>query len=339
MNVCIVGGKQEYALETSYRRAFEQLGAKISVFDVDAHQKPYLRLGRFGQTFHRFVPIDAWQRKLNRDLALAITAQKPDLVLVFCNMPVLFSTLAFVKSLCNTRFVLVWPDPLTNMQPHVQQAACLYDGVATYCKASIPVFKQMGFQNVQWIPLAADAALHQIDTIPGYFLYDLVFLGAWRPEREKALAAITKHFPSLKIGIWGTQWNRNQTKVLRPYLQAKPIVGRGYATVMNQSRINLNVIDDTCLPAANMRFFEVPITHGLQLHSVCPEFQQEYIDKCHVLNYGTMEEMCSKIEWAMTHQADDIRQEGFRLTLQQHTYHRRAEQLQAFFLSSSVLMA
>lgn len=336
MRICIIGHQQADTLESSYQRAFERLGAQVTPFDTDAGQRPYVRLGRLGRAFHRFVPVDAWQRKLNRDLALALRSAQPDLALVFGNAPVLFSTLAFVKSLIDTRFVLVWPDPLTNLQPHVQPAAGLYDGVATYCRASVPVFRQMGFRNVQWVPLAADPALHRMDTIPARFTYDLTFIGARRPEREHVLTTIIRHFPRLKLGVWGTDWHRSQSRALRPFIQARPLRGRAYAETLNRGRINLNCIDSTCFPAANMRFFEVPIAHALQLSSACPEFDGEYVDQQHGLSYADTDTLLNRVEWAMQHEANAIRREGFRHTLAHHTYDHRARQIeQLFWLSTS----
>ncbi len=338
MKICLIGSGRADALEGSYQRAFERLGAEVSVFDMDAHQQPYVRLGKLGRAFHRFVPIDAWQRKLNRDLALALRAAKPDLALVFCNAPVLFGTLAFIKSLSTTRFVLVWPDPLTNLQPHVAQAAPLYDGVATYCRASVPVFSRLGFQNVQWVPLAADPDLHRIDTVPARFTHDLIFIGARRPEREQTLTAIARHFPGLNLRIWGTDWQRSRSRVLRPFVGAEPLRGRAYAEAMNRSRINLNGIDATGFPAANMRFFEVPIAHGLQLSSACPEFAEEYRDGQHGLTYADTDALMSQTEWAMQHDANPIRREGFQYTLAYHTYDHRVSQIRQFFLSSTPIL-
>lgn len=338
MNVSIIGNGQTHTLESSYGRAFERLGAAVRVFDVDAHQRPYVRFGRLGQLVHRFVPIDAWQRKLNRDLALAIRSFRPDLALVFGNAPVLLSTLAYVKSLMDTRFVLVWPDPLTNLGTHVQQVACLYDGVATFSRASVPVLERMGFQNVNWVPLAADPDLHRVDTIPAKFTYDLAFIGALRPEREQILTDIARHFPRLNLRIWGTDWQRSRSRILRPSVDARPLRGGAYAQAINRSRINLNVIDPTGFPAANMRFFEIPIAHGLQLSSPCPEGAETHIDGQHGLSYADADSLRHQIEWAMTHDANAIRREGFRHTLAHHTYAQRAGQIEQLFLSSASLL-
>ncbi|WP_345267550.1 CgeB family protein [Nibrella viscosa] len=329
MKVYIIGNSNEYALEASYRRAFQKMGLEVIIFDPVARVRPYIPYARLGSLFHRFVPVDSWQRKMNRELALDIKENHPDLVLSFCNSPVLFSTIAFVRSIVPTRFFLVWPDPLTNLQAHVSEAASLYDGVATYCRASVPIFEQLGFRNVQWIPLAADVEIHCFDVVPSSFAYDLTFLGAWRPERERTLATIAQHFPTLRIAVRGTDWQRNRTSLLRAYIQHKPVRGRDYAAFLNSSRINLNVIDDTCFPAANMRFFEVPIASGLQLVSQCPEMEDNYQNNKHVYYYRGTDDLLGRIERIITSQADanEIRRFGLEHTLKNHTYSQRAEQL------------
>ncbi|MEZ0483484.1 CgeB family protein [Fibrella aquatica] len=329
MTVFIVGNQTNSCLEASYRRGFEEQGVRVRTYAIFEHQRNYVRLGTFGKLFHDFVPVEAWQQKLNRELALTIVAEKPDLVLVFGNAPVLSGTLAFVRSLTTIPFVLVWPDPLLNLQAHVQQAALLYDGVATFSRATVPVFEQMQFRHVYWLPLAADPALHGLDSPPNTFSYDLSFVGAWRPEREKALATIKRLFPQLRIGIWGTDWNRCQTVALRSLARNSALRGQAYAQAFNASRINLNVIDDTCYPAANMRFFEIPVAHGLQLASLCPEFQETYRHQEHMLYFSDETQLGNNIEWVLQHpdQAATLRAAGHRQVLQAHTYAHRVAQL------------
>jgi spore maturation protein CgeB len=260
-------------------------------------------------------------------------AKSIDLVLVFCNAPVLVGTLAFVRSLSTVPFVLVWPDPLLQLQAHVPPNACLYDGVATYSKATVPVFEQMGFNNVHWVPLAADYTLHGRPTPPQQFTHDLTFVGAWRPEREQALSVIRRSFPGLKMAVWGTDWQKAVNRSVRSLAQNKPLRGQAYADGFQASRINLNVIDDTCRPAANMRFFEISIAQGLQLASPCPEFADTYLHERDLLYYSNEVELIEAIEWAMVHpeQASTMRQQAYAHTIQQHTYRHRAEQMLQLF--------
>lgn len=332
MLVYIVGQLNAFSLETSYANALRDRGVQVRTFDIVEQQQSFSKLGKLGRLFHDFVPIDAWQRKVNRKLALDIVAHQPDVVLVFCNAPVLLGTLAFVRSLTMIPFVLVWPDPLLNLKAHLAQAACLYDGVATYSRATVPVFERMGFRNVCWVPLAADHTLHGIDTRPASYTYDLAFAGAWRPERETALVQIRQLFPTLKLGIFGPNWDRCTSSALRSIIHKKPLLGRSYAQVFNSSQINLNVIDDTCLPAANMRFFEIPVAHGLQLASPCPEFSDTYLHHEHILYFANPDELAEGIEWVMQHpkQANLLREAAYQQTVSVNTYKNRVDQVLTF---------
>ncbi|RYF77384.1 MAG: hypothetical protein EOO39_04065 [Cytophagaceae bacterium] len=333
MTVFMIGHNAHTSLECSYGRAFEAMGHVVTIYDVEAEMKRFTRLGRLGHFFNQYMTVDAWRQKLNRDLALQLRASQPDIVLVFANARIIFSTLAYVKSLLACPFVLVWPDPLTSLQTHVLNAAILYDGVATYCRASVPLFQRMGFPNPQWVPLAADTSLHGGEPTHN-FLYDLTFVGAWRPERERALATITRHFPTCRIGIWGSNWQRSREQQLRTYLHHKPLIGQAYATMFRQSRLNLNVIDDTCYPAANMRFFEIPVAGGLQLVTACPEMVGTFRDQEHVLYAEDEDHLCLAIEQTLSHpeEAARIRKLGNELVHQGHTYVHRAAQLIDLFL-------
>ncbi|WP_234736335.1 CgeB family protein [Tellurirhabdus bombi] len=335
MKVLLVGYSANYSLEASYYRAFTKIGVITEYFNIYNHLQPYIKFGKVGSLFNQFIPVDIWQRKVNRELALYIKETKPDLVLVFCNAPVLYSTLAFVKSVCQTKFILIWPDPLTNLQAHVHQSAQLYDGVATYSKNSVPIFEKLGFLNVNWLPLAADPELHNISSIPQKKVNDLIFIGALRPEREETLAYIGNNFPNIKMIILGSDWHRNKSDVLKKSIQKRQVVGKEYSLMLNQSKINLNIIDNTCFPAANMRFFEIPISSGLQLASVCPEFDDEFQDELSVLYYNNKENLLSRIEWILTNSstANNIIRESYQLVKNKHTYLERVNKLVSIWAS------
>jgi Glycosyl transferases group 1 len=329
MKIYIVGSNAPASLEQSYFAALHALGHEVVIYPIEAEFQMYIRFGRVGRVVSQFVAIDAWRQKLNRHLALSIQSANPDVVLVFGNARILFSTLAFVKSVLNCPFLLVWPDPLTSLQTHVCDAAALYDGVATYCQASVPIFTRLGFRNAQWIPLAADPTLHAPRSTTGQFAYDITFLGAWRPEREQALTSLIRHFPTQRIGIWGGEWTRKASRSLRPYTHTEPLVGQDYATMLGQSRINLNVIDHTCYPAANMRFFEILVAGGLQLASDCPEMASVFRANEHVLYFQDQASLCATVEYALANpdKMTTVREAGTRLVNQRHTYSHRAAQI------------
>lgn len=336
MNKVVFAGASinDNCLEASYKRAFQHLGFEVHWFDTVTALAKYVPLGRLGTYVNDFIGIQAWIRKMQRELAVHIRSLQPSLVIVFCNAKVHYNVLALLKSTTRCKLVLLWPDTVFNLEPHVSQCAPFYDGVATYSSESKPLFEALGFQNVQWVPLAADEELHGCARPPDRFELDLCFIGNARAERARDLGQIVQEFPSIKMRIWGGSWNKRRYPALRPYIVERHILGREFAHAMNSSRISLNVIDETNYPAANMRFFETPIAHSLQLASVCPEWEHEYLDMKHLAYYRSATELFEKIEGILANDVLnlEIRREGHHLTKTKHTYRHRAQSIINYFL-------
>ncbi|MCW5921746.1 MAG: glycosyltransferase [Saprospiraceae bacterium] len=327
----------DYCLEASYRRAFQRLGFEVHWFDTVATQQKYVRLGKVGQYINSFIGINAWIKKMQREFVVQVKSIDPDLVIVFCNAPIHVNALAFLKSIIKGKIILLWPDTLFNISAHVATAAPLYDGLASYSRDAIPVFKQMGFSNVHWVPLAADEALHGGFDLPQHFEHDVIFIGNPRPERIKALESISKNFPTLKLGIYGAEWAKSNSNELKPHIVSRHLFGNEFARLMNQSRIAMNIIDDTNYPAANMRFFEACVAKSLQLSSKCPEWEDEYIDSKHLLYFNNEEDLCTKIESALSNEKRclAIRKSGYQITVDKNTYLHRAQSIIDLFLQTT----
>ncbi len=74
------------------------------------------------------------------------------------------------------------------------------------------------------------------------------------------------------------------------------IVGKEMASLFQRTRVNINVIDDTNFPSANMRFFEIPTAGGVQVSSPCPDMEEEFLDGRHLMYYNSMEQLAEKVE-------------------------------------------
>lgn len=323
-----------FSLAASYQRAFDYLGWETKNFPIAAYQNKYIKLGKFGQKLHNFLPITEWIRKANRDLVIDLKNYQPDLLIILGKTKIQLGAVAFIKSISKCKVLVIWPDTLCNIEQFTLDSARISDALGTYSSNSIEIFKEIGFKNPFWLPLGADEFLHKIDKQPENFSCDLSFIGGWRPERETALSSIKKHFPKINLKIFGNYWDRDcQDKDLKPHLTNKSITGRAYAEALNQSRINLNVIDDTNYPSANMRFFEVPIAHGLQLSSPCPEQEGIYKDREHLLYFGNEERLLEQVEFVLSNpnKAKAIRQAAFDLTLKSNTYTNRSAQIIKYF--------
>lgn len=333
MKILIVSDLSIYAIGHSFASALKSQGHEVETFDVQESINKFIKFGNIGQKIHTFWPVEAWIRKGNRELAVYFQRFKPDYVIVSGNAPVMYGTLAFWKSILpKVKLILFWPDMLTNLQPFHINCASLYDNVATYSNATVSVFKQMGFRNATWLPFAGDVDFlgsKDIYTQEQYD-YDLSFIGGWRPERERAILSIIKSFPNLRLGIRGTYWLReSRNKAVKNIANDQPLYGHSYGAFIRSSYINLNVIDDTNYPAANMRFFEIPAAGGLQLSSSCPEQENIFIDAEHILYFKSDKQMCDQINTALISpdKATKIRVSSHELIIKSHMYNHRMEQL------------
>ena len=334
--ILLVGNSKDGScLEASYKRAFESIGFDVKLFDPNISIQKYLKLGKIGTIIHRFMPIEEWEKKMNREFIIDAKNYHPDLLFIACNAPITYNSLAFLKSiLVKTKIILLWPDTIFNLKERICSSAPLYDGVVTYSSNSIAIFQLLGFKNVYWVPLAADETLHGIKEIQIKKDTSLCFIGGYRTERAEVLAKISKYFPALNIHIYGVFWDRCTISLLKPHIKNQAIRGKDFAKKLNQSLISLNVIDDTNFPAANMRFFETPIASGLQLSSACPEMEEIYLDFQTILYFRSDDELYSKIDAVLSNTLnhDKIRKDAYLLTKEHHTYTHRAQKIIDLFL-------
>ena len=328
MKILLAGNFDTYTLETSYKNALIDEGHEVRTFDFPATTNKYIKYGKIGHIIHNFLSIEAWIRKTNRELVIEAKNFNPDLLFVFANTPVLTSSFAFMKSVLPVKCILIWPDTVFNLQSHVLLSAPLYDFVASYSETCCKTFSELGFKNVKWIPLAADPHLHYAPE-SSEKVYDLTFVGGWRPEREEALSHIAGHFPALKLRIQGTQWHRAHNKDLQKFVVNQPLYGKNFTTITQQSRINMNIIDETNYPAANMRFFEIPVAGGFQIASACPEMEKLFQPYRHLLYFKNNNELVEAVQFALDHEDDCTTMKNLtrQLVLDKHTYQHRIKEI------------
>ena len=95
-----------------------------------------------------------------------------------------------------------------------------------------------------------------------------------------------------------------------------------FAKAVSSSAINLNIIDPLNFPAANMRFFEVPVAGGLQVSSACPELEREFVDGEHLFYYRDAKELPELINRLLDDPSLRVRvaKSGQAKVLGAHTY-------------------
>lgn len=327
--VLLVGNFTKGSLESSYYNAFKERGYHVECFNIVQAEEKYCRFKPFGSIINKYIPIDAWLRKANRDLILTATKSNPEFIIYFGQNRFLANAIAQIKSMLLAKHILIWPDTLLNFGYLHIVSLPLFDCIASYSKSAVKSFIELGGNNVLWLPLAGDPILHKRNQNQLPLIYDISFIGQWRPEREEAISYILNNTNGINVNIWGPDWKRrSKNKKILNSIRGKGLYGDDFSKVVQSSRINLNIIDDTNFPAANMRFFEIPVLGGIEVSSLCPELEHDFINKEHLFYYKNLDELVEIVNSILNRKDfDKIQTDAYNHVIQNHTYFRRIEQL------------
>jgi hypothetical protein len=330
MKLLFYGIKDPNGLCKSYMRSAEKLDLDIGFFDYEKSILENINYGKLGLFVHQHFSPENWVQKINRHFVVTALADQPDLILTFTNAPITPSAILFLKSvLPKTKFILVWPDSLLNIKNQTLSSTGLYDWIATYGSTSVPLLEDYSKTKVSFIPLAGDPDIHGM--IPSEkTLRDIGFVGGWRPERQRTMEQIVQHFPKLSIEIHGPLWKKKcKGSSLAKFIKGQGLRGMEMARFFNTTRMNINTIDDTNYPSANMRFFEIPTAGGLELVSSCPEMENIFHDREDLLYFHDEPSLTQQIQWILDHpeKESEIKKSAHHKILDQHTYTHRLQSI------------
>jgi spore maturation protein CgeB len=285
-----------------------------------------------GRELNRFLPVEPWIARANREMVLAAAGHAPTLVVVVGQNPVRAGALAQLRAMTECKMAYIWPDTMVFFTTTMQACLPLYDVVATYSRSSVPWLKRLGAGHVEWVPLAADPEMHPQPTeVPKEFCADVGFIGQWRPEREIAIEHLLANAPELSLKIWGPDWGRRckgKRQLLRAW-QGRSLYQEEFAKAVRGCKVNLNIIDPTNYPAANMRFFEIPIAGGCQVSSSCLEMEDLFHDGETVVYYRNLDQLLARVRELVKFPElrTRIAQQSQLAVRSQHTYAFRAQQI------------
>lgn len=328
--VMLVGSFGPGALENSYASAFKDNNCEILTFDISEAERRNCRFGKAGQLFNKFVPVEPWIRKANREMILKIRIFNPEILIVFGQNRVLTSALAQIKAMFQILTVYIWQDTLLDMWNSHINSLRLYDLICTYSESNIKPIEELGGRKVIWLPLGADPHLHSGAKAREEFKCDVAFIGQWRPEREAAVSALINQVPGISVKLWGPDWKRrSKDPNIIKASQGRSLYGKDFAQAIVSAKMNLNIIDDTNYPSANMRFFEIPCAGGLQICSVCPEMEPEFKNGDTTFYFKNYSELAEIVKSLLNNESisDLVSQKANFKIMEGHTYMHRAQKI------------
>lgn len=328
-SIVIVGETGNFCLEMSYHQAAQDLGMESYLFDSREAILGNAKFGKLGRELHRFYPLRSWLRKGNKSFVEFIMARKPEYIILFTGAEILPGTIGYLRSISNAKIIWYWADPLLSLSDYILGGAKLSHLVASYSKASLPVFEQLGAPRTVWVPFAADTQAHQWNVESAEYRYDVSFTGSWRPEREKVLATIHKAIPGIRLRVDGPYWERCQYDPIRKLAGKKPLFGPDFSTIVSQSLLSLNVTDTTNYPAANMRFFEILASGGAELVSGSDEMKVDFIADQDLMYFNDEASLLDRIQFALKNpdMISKIRKNGHLKVKTDHLYINRLKKI------------
>ena len=313
--------------------ACQTLGIQADI--LYCYQKPwYLRLlkpfSKFFQASEHTQLFSGYRWLYRRQLKRTLSQHQPD-ILVFIQRELPDDILdAYKQQHPTARYYYWWGDIIPETKwPQIIDAGKIADGILISYYGSYRAAKDKLIKAKPiYFPFAYSPTRHALPPISEdelvQFRCDLLFVGAYYPERAAIMEHIIDAIPAITLQIRGVGWDKYQGK-LKPYIHGTTLVTLADTLKMYHcATLSLNIHHKATQNGFNMRFFEIPAAGGLQITEWQPAIERTALANCTV-TFKTHEELIDKITYFLTHH-DERTQLRTRSQLQCHlheTYENR----------------
>ena len=290
--------------------------------------------------------IRPWQfDEFNNAIIENIKKFVPDVLFVYKGAFVYPQTLQFAKNK-NCKLVLFYPDvSMTAHGSNIPNSIPLYDLIFSTKTFGIKDLEsKFNVHNSYFIPHGFDPEIHRKleinDKDKKYFGCDVSFIGTWSPKKEKLLAAIKNSIPAIDLKIWGEQWDKIESPVLKSSIQYAAVFGDLYSVAIQCSKINLGILSEQVKGASSgdlitSRTFHIAGCSGFLLHEKNEESVLYYIENEEAgffSDYDTDKEgvdLVAKVKYFLSNEALrlKIQNAGYLRALKEHSLDTRAKEI------------
>lgn len=322
------------------RRAFEQMGHQVRVFDYrrDALGEGYDRAVRAGwlRVLHNKLGIASMNRRLRRVVAQIA----PDLVLAIKGELIEPNTVESLSRKSGAAVTLWYPDAgryLTKRSyRRITQGMAHYDVTFLCDPGNVPEILRPTIRRTEFLTFACDPEFHHRVLLTAeeqaHYGSRICFVGNSHGSgslRNSTLAAI-RDYP---LTIWGNGWER----ILLAKINSAALRGPAYADdmlkVYSGSEMALNLSFDRYLIFRN---FEVPACGPLLVTEDVPKLESFFRPGEEVVTFHSIGDLRQKLDYYLARpgEAQSIARRGQRRAHTEHTFiHRMNELLDKVFCS------
>jgi len=191
----------------------------------------------------------------------------------------------------------------------------------------IPLLRDAGARNVDFLPCAADADVYRPLSLSSaereVLGSDLCFVGTWYQCRQVILESLLE----FNLAIWGSSWKLPLMRPWNPLRRAYRgrACGHEVVKIYNAARIVLNIHHPQSRSAMNMRTYEACAAGAFQLVDDKAELRSQFAVGEDIVAYRDVQDLKRLARYYLAHpdEARHIAQSGRRRVLAEHTYVHR----------------
>ena len=277
-SIAVAGTFSAGSLETSYVRAFKEIGVRTVIVDLGELRcnLGWLMRNRITHrlTIHSRVIRERASRVFNHYLEQAVRLSNAPALFLVKGEFVTPETLHNIRRI-GMRVVCYYPDnpfpPYSNHRPETLAAARETDLYLIWSERLVKKLIDSGVSNPVFLPFAWDPEVFPYQEFqPQGAWPGVLFLGGWDRERAEFLEELASHIPLRIYGppYWGTR-TKTRSRIRRCWQGSDLRLGNA-ARVVRESAISLNLLRTQHLIDGEpdgliMRHFEVPGAGGFLL--------------------------------------------------------------------------
>jgi spore maturation protein CgeB len=290
---------------------------------------------RTTKIFERIVrPLQV--NEYNTNILKKIDIFSPDILFVYKGAFVRPETLQYARSK-KCLLVLFYPDvSMTAHGPNIPKAIPLYNLIFTTKTFGITDMQiKYHVKKTCFMPHGFDPEIHRkLEISPAdrqKFGCDVSFIGTWSPKKEAWLTILKQKCPDIVIKIWGDQWFKSTSKIIKDCLQNTAVLGDLYAIAIQCSKINLGILSEQVIGSSSgdlitSRTFHIPGTSGFLLHERNEESVLYFEENKEAGFFNGPEEMAAQVKYFLLN--NELREKyqnaGYQRALRDHSLDARA---------------
>lgn len=239
--------------------------------------------------------------------------------LFYLSQPVL----AALNRLCGQCYVAHWigdffDERLTQSREVIDQYYFSDSGLVSDAQS-------MGLENADYLPLAFNPNIFNVDASINQKSDKLLFIGAWSENREALIRGIQQ-----PMRVIGKGWDKMQDTA--HHVTAKNIPNTAVAKLYQQHNFVLNNVNSANIRnGLNMRCFEVPACGALLITDDVPDLTRCYRPDADVVCYRDAQQLAEQYTRLLNYRplVASIQQTGTRKARETHTYAHRLQTILA----------